>query len=127
MTAICQICGVTVEASSGPMLLNPGTDVAAAQAVAEISTFDLLAGRVSQHMERHQAQTLEMIAVMHLAGKVYAMTWAESPGNEPEYSALRDAWRTGILTMLQSTTKPVAVFDSGQATAAEADEAGAVS
>ncbi len=109
MTATCQLCGATI---TGPqrvaMLLNPGTDPAAAKAVAEISEFDLLAGRVSQHMEIHQDQAMEMAAIMHLSGKVYAMTWVECP-TDPEFRALREAWRSGILTMLQSTSKPVAV------------------
>ena len=110
MTAKCQLCGAVVRAETAGMILNPGSDPAAAAAIAEISLFDLLAGRMSQHMERHAEQNAEMIAVMHLAGKVYAMTFAESP-EEPEYSKLREAWRTGILQMMASTTMPIAIYD----------------
>ncbi len=117
MTTICQLCGEIIRADSAAMILNPGTDAEAARAVAEISLFDRLAGRMSQHLEKHQAENYEMVAVMHLAAKVYAMTWAESPHSEPEFSALRDAWRTGILQMMQTTTKPAAVYDAVAAAA----------
>jgi hypothetical protein len=96
------------------MLLNPGRDPVTAAAIAEISTFDLLAGRMSEHLNEHAEQAAEMMAVMYLAGKVYAMTWAESPQSEPEFSALRESWRTGILEMMKSTTAPVAILDQGQ-------------
>ena len=106
MTARCQICGATVEAAGGPMLLNPFDNPEAAMAIREISTFDLLAGRMHAHLAMcHQDQAAEMAAIMFLAGKVYAMTWAESA--EPEYQALRESWRSGILNMLQSTSNPV--------------------
>lgn len=125
MTATCSLCGHVVRVESAGMIIDPGTDPAAAAAVAEISLFDRLAGRMSQHLEEHRDQSAEMVAVMHLAAKVYAMTWAESKDEEPEYSALREAWRTGILTMMQNTSKPVAVYDD-QAAAAAADSGAAV-
>lgn len=106
MTARCQVCGVTVEADHAPMLIDPRNNPEAAIAIAEISTFDLLAGRMHAHIAMvHQDQAAEMSAIMFLAGKVYAMTWAESA--DPEYQALRESWRTGILNMLVSKSNPV--------------------
>lgn len=114
MTATCQICGATVAAEGGPMLLNPFNNPEAAIAIREISTFDLLAGRMHAHIAMfHQDQAAEMSAIMFLSGKVYAMTWAES--SDPEYKPLRESWRTGILNMLQSTTNPVEVQDAAAA------------
>lgn len=120
MTAICQLCGIVVRADNAPMIITPppGIDADGAKVVLEISLFDKLAGRMTQHLEQHEFQNGEMVAVMFLAAKMYAMTFAESSEDEPEYSALRDAWRTGILQMLQTTTKPVPVFDAGQEPAA---------
>ena len=85
-------------------------DPEAAIAIRDISTFDLLAGRMHAHVAMfHQDQAAEMSAIMFLSGKVYAMTWAES--SDPEYKPLRESWRTGILNMLQSTMNPVEVHD----------------
>lgn len=110
MTSTCQLCGATVSAERAPMLLNPVRNPEAAVAIAEISTFDLMAGRMHAHIAMfHQDQAADMSAIMFLAGKVYAMTWAENP--DPEYALLRESWRTGILTMLQSTSNPIAVQD----------------
>lgn len=112
MQATCILCGYVGRVDRSPMLLNPGSDPATAAAVAEISEFDLLASRMMTHIGlKHEQHSLEMTAVMHLAAKVYAMTWAESPQEEPNYSALREAWRKGVLQQMNTTTVPAAAID----------------
>lgn len=94
MTAACQLCGQIISADAVVnVLLTPGEDAMAALNVAE---FDLLAGRMAQHLSAvHPRESAQAAKVMFLAGKVYAMTWAES-GTEPNFKRLRSAWRKTI-------------------------------
>lgn len=113
MQAACVLCGHIISVNPGPMLIDPGQNAEVARAVAEISEFDLMAARMVSHLgKEHQNQTREMTAVMHLAAKVYSMTWAESDLEEPNYSALRDAWRKSILNQLETTSQPMTQADA---------------
>jgi hypothetical protein len=124
MNATCILCGFVARVERSPLLINPGLvgdDPATLAAVQEISEFDLLAGRMMNHIgSAHREHTLEMTAVMHLAAKVYAMTWAEAPGDEPNYSALREAWRKGVLQQMNTTTVAATDVVTLQAEAADA-------
>jgi hypothetical protein len=125
MQATCLLCGHIARVERSALLLNPGTDPATAAAVAEISEFDLLASRMMTHIGMaHEHEALEMSAVMHLAAKVYAMTWAEQPSAEPNYSALRDAWRTGVLHQMSMTSKPAMTVDQTDAAEPGANSSG---
>lgn len=99
MIATCQLCRAIIEAHRGPMILEPGQDPAAIEAVTAISEFDLLAGRMANHIsERHRNHAMELSAVGFLACKMYAMVHANS--TEEEFGSLRAAWRAGILDMM---------------------------
>lgn len=107
MIATCAICGESVVTHAAPRLIEPGPSAEqriAFDALAKIAEFDLLAGLFSQHLEAHPAHDEEMIAVMSLAGKMFAMKHAI--GFSPEFDALRASWRTGIMQMFETLVPP---------------------
>lgn len=103
MTCTCQMCGQALFGGMSAITLTvPATleEDQKSRAVGDIADFDLLAARVAQHInEHHRRQAQEMSAVMFLAGKVYAMTYAES-STEPNFKKLRVSWRKAIMSQL---------------------------
>lgn len=120
MTATCALCARTFVIDKpyfGPL---PETDPEAL-AAHRLSEFDLLAGKMMQHLgETHERQLSEMTAVMHLAAKVYAMAWANE--EDADFTAIRESWRTTTMTAISD---PQAVYAAGAAASAESADSGA--
>ncbi len=102
MTAACELCGELISGRE-VRFMNGGSPIDPKsmdpEAIA-IQNFDLLAAAMTHHLSlRHQKETgEEMMAIMHLAAKVYAMTWSTS--SVENFDALRKAWRSAIVTEL---------------------------
>jgi hypothetical protein len=124
-SAICDLCGQVLYGMRPPgLIINPNAPLdpdreVQAELMMDLSEFDILAGRMAQHIgERHPQHQNEMAAVGFLAAKVYAMTWTSS--QTPEFDALRESWRkvfleemtkqrarqTGAPAMADSSTAP---------------------
>ena len=98
MTSTCQLCGLVIT----------GREVAYLHTVVpqptpeeqELQNFDLLAAAMLNHLgTSHQREAgAGIMAVAHLASKVYAMTLADS--TMPRFRLLVKAWRTAIVTEL---------------------------
>jgi hypothetical protein len=119
MTASCRICGeIIVGRAARLFMLNPDADKEETSAMVEIAEFDLLAGQIADHLsKRHEAEAQEMVAVSMLAGKVYAMTWAEN-ATFPKYELLRTSWRKAILEQMRlnfQASEPAAAAGSESA------------
>jgi hypothetical protein len=123
-TAICDLCGTILQAVGPPVLVVHHDRVPSeneVQDLADLSEFDLLAGKMAHHICEHSDHAREMAAVGYLASKVYAMTWASSGVNNQgegfdSFDALRKAWRKAFLTELAK--------DRTQAAAPAASDAG---
>ena len=110
-SCVCDMCGVVVyvERPQG-LILHPGVSAEELLAIAELAEFDLLAGKMYAHiLERHPNHAREMSAVAYLAGKVYAMTWCNSAGDE--FATLRKTWRKTFLTELAKERTQAAAPD----------------
>jgi hypothetical protein len=119
MIAFCQKCGQLIRGRQTADVGLTGEQKAAAR----IQDFDSLAAAMLGHInERHtQPETgaassamQELSAVMYLAGKVYAMSLAQSTDDE-HFEALREAWRAAIM----ATVFPRAYADGTAAPAGE--------
>ena len=99
MIALCGVCREIVRAAEVMTRILPGAETDEQRAQRELQDFDLLAGAMAEHLnQRHQQHAMEMTAMMFLAGKAYAMRWAES--TEPRMALMRDAWRAGVVDFL---------------------------
>ena len=95
MSAACELCGELVfSGKKFATVLDFET-----QAKYDLQEFDLLAASMSQHLFKHPQEHREMMAVMALAGKVYAMKWGASTIT-PNFERLRESWRAGIFDAL---------------------------
>lgn len=105
MIGACEIPGCGEIIVSQDILPQPGHDL---EALA-LQNFDRFASLMLQHITsgRHPEHARESLAVMHLAAKVYGMTWARS--STPNFSVLRKSWRTAIVTELGKDPDQAAV------------------
>jgi len=103
MSAACELCGELV--FSGKKFATV-LDFEM-QAKYDLQEYDLLAASMSQHLFKHPREHREMMAVMALAGKLYAMKWGASTIT-PNFERLRESWRAGIFDALKKTIQPAA-------------------
>jgi hypothetical protein len=114
MIAFCGVCGQLVRGKEVPGLS------------AELQEFDNLAGAMLHHIfERHTKRTgpepsagEQLSAVMNLAGKVYAMSHAQTPAATEtdaarQFEQLRDAWREAIQQAIFPRAYPADQTGSG--------------
>jgi hypothetical protein len=118
MKVTCQLCGDVIRVDFVRLPIPASLEGVArndAELTQQLQEYDLLAGTMSRHLNnKHPNQSEEQAGCMFLAGKMYAMNWADAP----ELEALKREWRNHVLMRMTVTTQrdgdasPVPASDS---------------